>query len=103
MGTEPVRRILKRQLQRIAAAGDTDGTATEIQKGRHMAAGARRLLQRGTIWATEADIEAAAKAAADERRAKDNECKRARRKHAAALKKKRNSEPHANEPPKAAP
>ena len=103
MGTEPVRRILERRLQRIAAAGDTDRAATETEKGRYMAAGARRLLQRGTIWATEADIEATAKAVADERRAKDNEYKRARRKHAAALKKKRNAEPHANDPPKAAP
>ena len=106
METEPLRRILERQLQRIAAAGDTDGGATKIEKGRHMAAGARRLLQRGTTWATEADIEAAAKAVADERRAKENEYKRARRKRAVALnalKKKRNAEPHANDPPKAAP
>ena len=98
-----MRRILERQLQRIAAAGDTDGAATETEKGQHMAAGARRLLQRGTMWATEADIKAAAKAVADERRAKENKHKRARRKRAAALKKKRNAEPHANDPPKAAP
>ena len=96
-----MRRILERQLQRIAAAGDTDGTATasETEKGRHMAAGARRLLQRGTMWATEADIKAAAKTVADERRAKENEYKRARRKRAAA----RNAEPHGNDPAKATP
>ena len=79
METEPLRRILERQLRRLRDAAGTGTAEAERVKAMRMALGAKRVLRAGTLWTTEAAIEAKAEEAMTARREKDNHRRRERR------------------------